>query len=147
MTFGWVCRSVRTWQGSHGSWRPVSLITLRSGAIAGRGNDRVKVKPLLARVGSWRDFLLGEVSEEEIQRIRRHERTGRPLGDEGFVGRLEEALGRILQRPKPGRKKEHKHRYGGCHHKGGRGSGAKAWTYAYSLLYRNNFLSVPSMWP
>jgi putative transposase len=64
-----------------------------------------KVKPLLERVGNWRDFLLGGVSEEEIERIGRHERTGGPLGNGGFVGKLEEALGRILQRQKPGRKK------------------------------------------
>ena len=58
----------------------------------------VKVKPLLERVGNWREFPLGGGSEEEIERIRRHERTGRPLGNDGFVGKLEEALGRILQR-------------------------------------------------
>ena len=38
----------------------VPPITLPSGAIAGRGNDRVKVKPLLARVGNWRDFPPGD---------------------------------------------------------------------------------------
>ena len=73
--------------------------------ISGRGNHLVKVNPLLEMVGNWRDFLLMGVSKEEIERIRRHEKTGRPLGDDGFVGRLEEVLGRILQRQKPGRKK------------------------------------------
>ena len=76
--------------------------------ISGTGNDLVKVKPQIQRVGNWRGFLLGGVSEEEIERIRRHERTGRPLGNDGFVGKLEEALGRILQRQKPGRKRGHK---------------------------------------
>jgi len=66
--------------------------------ISGRSNDLVKVKPQIQRVGNWRDFLLGGVSEEEIERMRRHERTGRPLRNDGFVGKLEEALGRILQR-------------------------------------------------
>lgn len=42
---------------------------------------------------------------QELEEIRRHEKTGRPLGEDGFVGRLEEALGRILQRQKPGRKR------------------------------------------
>ena len=74
--------------------------------ISGRGNDLVKVKPLLEMVGNWRDFLLRGVSKEEIERIRRHEKTGRALGDDGFVGKLEGALGRILQRQKPGRKKK-----------------------------------------
>ena len=60
-----------------------------------------KVKPLLERVGNWRDFLLGGVSEEEIERIGRHERTGGPLGNDGFVGKFDH----ILQRRKPGRKR------------------------------------------
>jgi len=30
------------------------------------------------------------------------------MGNDGFVEKLEEALGRILQRQKPGRKKGHK---------------------------------------
>ena len=76
--------------------------------ISGKGNDWVKVKPLLERVGNWRDFLLGGVSEEEIERIGRHERTGGPLGNGGFVGKLEEGLGDILRRRKPGRKRVHK---------------------------------------
>jgi len=76
--------------------------------ISGRDDKLVKVKPLLEMVGHWRDFLLSGVSEEEIEKIRRHERTGRPLGSDGFVGKLEEALGRILQRQKPGRKRGHK---------------------------------------
>ena len=46
----------------------------------------MKVKPLLERVGNWRDFLLGGVSEEEIERLQRHERRGRPMGNDGFVG-------------------------------------------------------------
>ena len=72
--------------------------------ISGSGDELVKVKPLLERVGNWRDFLQGGVSEEEIERIRRHERTGRPIGNDSFVGKLEQALGRILKRQKPGRK-------------------------------------------
>jgi putative transposase len=43
---------------------------------------------------------------EEIERIRRHEKTGRPWGNEGFIEELEQALGRILQRHKSGRKRE-----------------------------------------
>jgi len=78
--------------------------------ISGRSNDLVEVKPLLEMVGNWRDFLQGGVSEEEIKRIRRHERTGRPLGNDGFVEKLEEGLGRVLKRRKPGPKKGHKHK-------------------------------------
>ena len=44
----------------------------------------------------------GEV--EEWRRLREHERTGRPLGDEEFVVRLEKDLGRVLHRQKRGPK-------------------------------------------
>src|SRR3989304_5245096 len=73
--------------------------------LSGRDDDLVRVKPLLEMIGNWRDFLLSGVSEEEIASLRRHAQTGRPLGDDGFVGQLEELLGRILQRPRPGGKK------------------------------------------
>ncbi len=64
--------------------------------LAGRDDALVKVEPLLALVGNWKDFLLSGVTKEEIEGLRRHERTGRPLGNDGFVGQLEELLGRIL---------------------------------------------------
>jgi DNA helicase IV len=35
-------------------------------------------------------------------------RTGRPMGNDGFVEKLEQALGRILQRQKPGQKRGHR---------------------------------------
>ena len=101
------------WQ-RHGTWNSIRCGLGTSGLIHGAahissgGDDLVKVKHLLERVGNWRDFLLGGVSEEEIERIRRHERTGRPMGNDGFVGKLEEASGRSLQRGKPGRKRGHK---------------------------------------
>jgi len=44
------------------------------------------------------------VAEEELKRLREHERTGRPLGDDDFLARLEKRLGRVLRRQKPGRK-------------------------------------------
>lgn len=41
-----------------------------------------------------------------MEKLRLHEQTGRPLGDEIFMERLEEMVGRILRRQKPGRKKK-----------------------------------------
>ena len=43
--------------------------------------------------------------EGEVEDIRRHERTGRPLGDAGFLTELEERLGRRLRPGKRGRRK------------------------------------------
>jgi len=63
------------------------------------------IKPLLEMAGDWKEFLLCGISEEETEKMRHHGKTGRPLGGDGFVRGLEAALGRILQRQKPGRKR------------------------------------------
>ena len=53
---------------------------------------------------SWRDFLTVPTRAEQAETMRRHERTGRPLGSETFVERVGVLLGRDLTRKKPGRK-------------------------------------------
>jgi putative transposase len=69
-------------------------------------NDRlVNVLPLMERIPDWRAFLGLTESEEEWEKIRRHEGTGRPLGDDRFIKRLESNLDRILRKQKPGKKK------------------------------------------
>ncbi|MBM4064513.1 MAG: hypothetical protein FJ266_02560 [Planctomycetes bacterium] len=50
------------------------------------------------------DFLSKGLSDEEVEKFRCHERTGRPLGADSFLARLENALGRILRKQKPGPK-------------------------------------------
>ena len=77
-----------------------------AGAHMSGENDRlVNVEPLLAIInGDWRDFLTGAISSAELTDIRKHEKTGRPLGDVSFVSHLENLLGRELRPRKPGRK-------------------------------------------
>lgn len=70
--------------------------------VAGRHDALVTAAPLLKRVGNWQDFLALETSEEEARRLRRHERTGRPLGSEPFTWAVERQLRRTLRRGKPG---------------------------------------------
>jgi REP-associated tyrosine transposase len=71
--------------------------------LAGEDDHLVKVAPLLAMVGNWRDFLsLSE--EEEITLFQRHARSGRPLGNDAFVDRLEAGLDRLLRPQKRGPK-------------------------------------------
>lgn len=72
--------------------------------LAGTDDELVKVAPLLEIAGDWRLFLAGAGGEEDISEIRKHERTGRPLGSERFVERLESALERTLKPGKPGPK-------------------------------------------
>ena len=72
--------------------------------LAGRDDSLVKVAPLLAMINDWDAFLKSAVPEEELRDIRRHSRTGRPLGDEAFQSRLEDMLGRVLKPQKRGPK-------------------------------------------
>jgi len=57
---------------------------------------------LVERAEDWSGFLVSEVEAEEAEQLRRHERTGRPLGSASFMDRLESVLARNLHRHKPG---------------------------------------------
>ncbi len=72
--------------------------------LSGRDDRLVKVAPLLKLAGDWKACLRTPPSEEELQDLRSHGRTGRPLGSPKFVARLEERVGRVLTPQKPGPK-------------------------------------------
>ena len=74
--------------------------------INGHDDILVRVGPLLDLIEDWGNFLSGSIVKEDMEKLRLHERTGRPLGDEIFMERLEEMVGRNLRRQKPGRKKK-----------------------------------------
>lgn len=59
---------------------------------------------LVEEIGDWAAFLAGGLEEEAHAAIRKHERTGRPLGDAAFLDRLEAALERPLRPRTRGRK-------------------------------------------
>lgn len=65
----------------------------------------VKVAPLLSKVPDWRTFLSEPESLEEQNAIKKHGRTGRPLGDSAFFDRLQKLLGKDVRPQKPGPKK------------------------------------------
>ncbi|HUV66113.1 MAG TPA: hypothetical protein VMW24_19630, partial [Sedimentisphaerales bacterium] len=68
-------------------------------------DDRlVRTAPLLAIIDDWRAFLDSVIPEKQLDQLRGHGRTGRPLGDATFLERLEQLIGRILRPKKPGRK-------------------------------------------
>jgi putative transposase len=69
-----------------------------------KNDGLVKVGPMLAMVGDWEKFLEEDATEDEAKKLRQHERTGRPLGNEQFVMRLEKLTGRMLRKRKPGPK-------------------------------------------
>jgi len=60
--------------------------------------------PLAARISEWDELLRPEDSHRDLEQFHRHERTGRPMGDDQFVSDLETLLGRCLRPQKVGRK-------------------------------------------
>ncbi|MBI9093025.1 MAG: hypothetical protein JEZ12_27745 [Desulfobacterium sp.] len=77
--------------------------------MKGRDDILVKTKPLLEIVNKpWDDFLASDVRKSQIELFRKHERTGRPLGDDSFVAKMELLLDRKLKPQKPGPKKKDK---------------------------------------
>jgi putative transposase len=75
--------------------------------IEGRDDLLVETKPLGAMVQkTWREFLAQDVSQPDMERFRKHERTGRPLGEDAFIEEMEHLLDRRLRPQKPGPKKE-----------------------------------------
>jgi putative transposase len=74
--------------------------------IRGENDVLIAVEPLLARVDDWRAYLKGPISEAEMTAIRQHARTGRPLGSESFVDRLQVQLGQILRPLRPWAKRK-----------------------------------------
>ncbi len=74
--------------------------------MKGQDDILVKVKPLLGIVNKpWGAFLASDVKKPQIELFRKHERTGRPLGDDSFVEKMELLLERKLRPQKPGPKK------------------------------------------
>jgi len=73
--------------------------------LSGHDDSLVKVLPLLEMVKNWGGILSDTPAGHEIEEIRRHENTGRPLGSDAFVAKLEQGLSRILRRQKPGPKR------------------------------------------
>ncbi len=66
----------------------------------------VSVAPLLDMVGNWREFIYGSGDEIDFTSLRQHEKTGRPLGNDRFVEKIEFLLQRTLKRQRPGPKQK-----------------------------------------
>ena len=72
--------------------------------LAGVDDELVDAGALLEMAHSgWRDFLSLPTLTADEERIRQHERTGRPLGSKVFITGLEASLGRRLRPHKGGR--------------------------------------------
>ena len=76
--------------------------------LAGQDDKLVKVAPMLDRVMNWQAFLDSDLDDATIEAMRKHTKTGRPLGDDTFLDSLEEKVGKVLRPLKRGRKRNNK---------------------------------------
>ena len=77
--------------------------------ISGKDNILVKTMPLLQLSKKpWETFLSLDAQDHEISLFRKHERTGRPLGEDLFIEKMERLLDRNLKPQKPGPKNRDK---------------------------------------
>jgi len=73
------------------------------------GKDDILVKTdAVSRIfgGSFRKILTMDIDECEMETLRKHERTGWPLGDVNFIEKMEVLLDRKLKPQKSGPKKK-----------------------------------------
>ncbi len=59
---------------------------------------------LTEKIPDWREYLRRPDENEKLTVLRKHIRTGRPLGPKSFLEDLERRLGRVLIKQKPGPK-------------------------------------------
>ena len=72
--------------------------------VKGKDDALVKTAPLHGRVNDWRLFLQKPVSDLQMENLRKHEKTGRPIGSDPFIEQLENTTGRYVRKKKPGPK-------------------------------------------
>ncbi|PCI10747.1 MAG: transposase [Thiotrichales bacterium] len=72
--------------------------------VEGANDGLVNAAVLLDQQPDWHGFLASGLDSQMYDSIRKHERSGRPLGGDDFVSRIETISGRILRRKKLGRK-------------------------------------------
>ena len=84
------------------NWRWSSAVTRVSG-----GDDPLlsRCSPLpLQAIASWGNFLAEGLAPDEAARLRQHEQSGRPLGNDRFITELECRSGRKLRPMQAGRR-------------------------------------------
>lgn len=72
--------------------------------LAEKDDGIVTVAPMLERIENWGQYLSNDRGKATDQLIRLHARTGRPLGSDCFVDKLEQLCGKSLRPGKPGPK-------------------------------------------
>ncbi|MBF0511743.1 MAG: transposase [Candidatus Omnitrophica bacterium] len=73
--------------------------------IKGERNGLLTKFYLEEGIKDWNQYLKKQEDENKLKCLRRHTATGRPLGEERFMEKLENDFGRVLKKLKPGPKK------------------------------------------
>ena len=79
---------------------PWSSASFHTGKI--ESDPLIRDKTLSGRISDWEGFLAGGISND-VDRLRMATQTGRPAGDDAFIGRVENLTGRDLSKGLPGR--------------------------------------------
>jgi len=74
--------------------------------VLGQKDPLLSESFLSKEIKDWSSFLQIEDSKQDMKYLKRHARTGRPLGDEAFLTKLEIMTGRTLRKKKPGPRKK-----------------------------------------
>ena len=74
--------------------------------LSGKDDPLIKVRHLNKMIDDWKGFFREGVDSMIAERLLKHEHTGRPLGSEKFMLRLEKKLDRMLKPKKAGRPKK-----------------------------------------
>lgn len=90
---GGLCEFARDWQWSSARAH-----------LEGVNDGLVRVSPMLERIPDWNAYLSSAVPDDDADSIRRHTRTGRPLGSLAFIKKLEALTGKALAPKRRGRK-------------------------------------------
>ncbi len=65
-------------------------------------DELVNTAPMHERISDWPAYLAEDHTPEIFDALRKHTKTGRPVGNSRFIEKLEEVTGKRLQRHKPG---------------------------------------------
>lgn len=69
-----------------------------------KDDELVTVKPMLDRIPDWENYLASRHSTQELNTIRQHAKTGRPIQDDRFLSELYTITGKDYRKGKPGPK-------------------------------------------
>ncbi|MDX8383448.1 MAG: transposase, partial [Ghiorsea sp.] len=64
--------------------------------LEGKDDRLVTVDPMLDRITNWQAFLDSDLDETTIETLRKHSKTGRPLGDDSFIETVESSAGKTF---------------------------------------------------